>query len=120
MEAIVRPLSPILLAALLLPAVVMAQSAPPPQAPIGQSLGQGEQAKHPETQAQGVRPPSPETKPNTAGDALLSAVTTFYRAPPDLAGNPMPRPNWLASNPDLPTDPSIAADPSDLSSREAR
>lgn len=115
-----RLLSPILFAALLIPAAVTAQSVDVQKPGAGQALGQGEQAQHPETQPQGVRPPSPDTSNDTASNDLQSALHTFYQAPPDLAGNPMPRPNWLASNPDLPTDPSVSANPSDLTSREVK
>lgn len=114
-----RLLSPILFAALLIPAAVTAQSVDVQQPGVGQALGQGEQGD-PETQPQGVRPPTAETSGETSGNDLQSALHVFYRAPPDLAGNPMPRPNWLASNPDQPTDPSVSANPSDLTSREVK
>ncbi len=119
MEATVRLLSPVLLAGLLIPIAVMAQPAEDQKPAIGQVLGQGEQAQHPETQPQGVRPPSPDTNAQTAGD-LQSALSAFYKAPPDLSGKPVPRPSEVASNPDQPTDPSVSANPSDMTSREVR
>jgi hypothetical protein len=51
---------------------------------------------------------------------LQQAVEAFYAAPPDLAGNKVPRPNEVGSNPDMAEEPSRSENPSDLSSQEVK
>lgn len=52
----------------------------------------------PEPTMQGNRPPEANNA-ETEKPSLTQAMEAFYRAPPDLQGNPVPRPNEVASNP---------------------
>lgn len=47
---------------------------------------------------QGNRPPEANNA-ETEKPSLTEALKAYYRAPPDLQGNPVPRPNEVASNP---------------------
>lgn len=53
----------------------------------------------PEPSPQGTRSPEVALEQPTAKPDLWRALTELRRAPPDLQGNPVPRPNDLASEP---------------------
>ena len=76
-----------------------------------------QQSQQPEPNAQGVRTPKP-TGTATQSAELNEALAAVRRAPPNLDGTPVPRPNELASEPDQPDEPSRSGNPSDLSSRD--
>ena len=81
---------------------------------------QVQQSQEPQPNAQGIRSPTHETKGNTQAAELADALSAVRRAPPDLHGTPVPRPNPLASEPDDPKEPTRSGDPSDLSSKEVK
>ncbi|MBP2295046.1 hypothetical protein [Azospirillum rugosum] len=68
---------------------------------------------------QGTRPPDPIGAPVKMSE-LWNALQGVWRAPPDLQGEPVPRPNEWASNPDNPAEPTRSENPSDLTSHEVR
>ncbi|WP_348771438.1 hypothetical protein [Azospirillum sp. SYSU D00513] len=70
--------------------------------------------------AQGVRSPSAGTAENTDAMDLQQALAAVRKAPPDLQGRPVPRPNSWASSPDNPQEPTRSGNPSDLSSQELK
>ncbi|MCW2244249.1 hypothetical protein [Azospirillum canadense] len=78
------------------------------------------QSQEPEPNAQGVRTPKATTSGETQSSELQQALSAVRAAPPDLQGNKMPRPNWLASEPDQPNEPTRSQNPSDLSSQEVK
>lgn len=78
------------------------------------------QSQEPPPNAQGVRTPKPTTSGDTQSAELQQALAAVRAAPPDLQGNKMPRPNWLASEPDQPNEPTRSENPSDLSSQEVK
>lgn len=78
------------------------------------------QSQEPQPNAQGVRSPKASTAGDTQSAELQEALAAVRAAPPDLQGNPMPRPNWLASEPDMENEPTRSQNPSDLSSQEAK
>ncbi|HYH20788.1 MAG TPA: hypothetical protein VD995_19460 [Azospirillum sp.] len=79
-----------------------------------------QQSQQPHPTPQGTRPPTEETAGDTGAADLQQALAAVRRAPPDLQGNPVPRPNPLASEPDNSQEPSRSANPSDLSSQEVK
>lgn len=81
---------------------------------------QVQQSQDPQPSAQGTRAPKPDSHPDTQSAELIEALAAVRRAPPDLQGNPVPRPNALASEPDDPNEPTRSQNPSDLSSQETK
>jgi len=79
-----------------------------------------QQSQEPPPNAQGVRSPTPATEGNTQGAELAEALSAVRRAPPDLQGNPVPRPNPMASEPNDPREPTRSQNPSDLTSKEVK
>lgn len=77
-------------------------------------------SQEPEPNAQGVRTPKASTNGDTQASELQQALAAVRAAPPDLQGNRIPRPNWLASEPDQPNEPTRSQNPSDLSSQEVK
>ncbi len=73
-----------------------------------------QQNQQPEPNPQGIRSPKPAASA-TQSSELDDALAAVRRAPPDLQGNPTPRPNALASEPGQPTEPTRSTNPSDLS-----
>jgi len=110
----VRALLPITAAAVLLTSAAFAQDAAKPALTNDPNVQESQQ---PEPSAQGIRTPKPAGGPTQSAE-LNEALAAFRRAPPDLQGNPMPRPNALASEPDQPDEPTRSPNPSDLSSQE--
>jgi hypothetical protein len=113
----VRATLPFALAALLLAVPAVAQDSQKQNLTTDPNVQQSQQ---PEPTPQGTRPPTEETAGNTGAADLQQALAAVRRAPPDLQGNPVPRPNPLASEPDDPAEPSRSANPSDLSSQEVK
>lgn len=112
-----RAILPLSAACLLLASVAQAQDGQKENLAKDPNVQQSQQ---PEPTPQGTRPPSHATSPDTQSAELNEALATFRRAPPDLQGNPMPRPSPLASEPDDPNEPTRSNNPSDLSSKEAK
>ncbi|MDQ2105604.1 hypothetical protein [Azospirillum isscasi] len=81
---------------------------------------QVQQSQEPPPNQQGVRAPKASTSGDTQGSELQQALADLRRAPPDLQGNPVPRPNQWASEPDMGHEPTRSENPSDLSSQEAK
>ncbi|MBP2297414.1 hypothetical protein [Azospirillum picis] len=79
-----------------------------------------QESQDPHPSAQGTRPPNPSSSADTGGSDLQQALADVRRAPPDLNGTPVPRPNPLASEPDQPNEPTRSQNPSDLSSQEVK
>ncbi|HEY0836236.1 MAG TPA: hypothetical protein VGE72_20180 [Azospirillum sp.] len=79
-----------------------------------------QQSQQPAPTQQGTRSPSEETSGATQAPDLQQALAAVRRAPPDLQGTPVPRPNPMASEPDDVAEPSRSANPSDLSSQEMK
>ncbi|WP_448192269.1 hypothetical protein [Azospirillum sp. sgz301742] len=79
-----------------------------------------QQSQQPHSDPQGTRSPSTATSGATQSAELNEALAAVRRAPPDLQGNPVPRPNPLASEPDAPNEPTRSNNPSDLSSKETK
>ncbi|MBP2233195.1 hypothetical protein J2847_006530 [Azospirillum agricola] len=77
-------------------------------------------SQEPQPDPHGTRPPNPATNADTQSAELQQALAAVRRAPPDLNGNPVPRPNWLASEPDQDNEPTRSQNPSDLSSQEIK
>ena len=81
---------------------------------------QVQQSQEPPPNPQGIRTPKATTSGDTQGSELQQALADVRRAPPDLQGNPVPRPNQWASEPDQPNEPTRSEDPSDLTSQEVK
>ncbi|CAO3361754.1 hypothetical protein [Azospirillum melinis] len=107
------------------------QSQPPAAAPVesgskesaGDALardGKVQQSQDPQPSAQGTKPPNPSSSAATGSQELQQALADVRRAPPDLNGNPVPRPNQWASEPDQPNEPTRSQNPSDLTSQEVK
>ena len=114
---LVAPVSIPLAVVLTLATAVIAQEAPK------EALAQDpavQQSQEPPPTAQGVRTPKASTSGETQSSALQEALAMVRAAPPDLQGNPVPRPNWLASEPGQPNEPTRSQNPSDLSSQETK
>lgn len=79
-----------------------------------------QQSQEPHPTTQGNRAPNPGTSGDTQSAELQEALAAVRAAPPDLQGNKIPRPNWLASEPDQRNEPSRSQNPSDLSSQEVK
>lgn len=82
--------------------------------------GKVQQSQDPHPTAQGTRPPNPSSSAATGSQELQQALADVRRAPPDLNGNPVPRPNQWASEPDQPNEPTRSQNPSDLTSQEVK
>ncbi|WP_434624208.1 hypothetical protein [Azospirillum sp. B2RO_4] len=79
-----------------------------------------QKSQPPQPTPQGTRPPSAANSPATEGSDLQQALAAVRKAPPDLNGNPVPRPNQWASEPDQPNEPTRSQNPSDLTSQEVK
>jgi len=112
-----RAILPFSAACLLLASVAMAQDGQKENLAKDPAV---QQSQEPQPNAQGIRSPSNETKGNTQAAELSEALAAVRRAPPDLQGTPVPRPNPLASEPDDPREPTRSQNPSDLSSQETK
>ncbi|AWK84888.1 hypothetical protein [Azospirillum thermophilum] len=113
-----RTILPLAVAVLLAGFPALAQDAATKDALSGDKAVQDSQQPNPTPQ--GTRSPEASTSGATQHPDLQQALAAVRRAPPDLQGNPVPRPNWLASEPDQPDEPSRSRDPSDLSSQEVK
>ncbi|MBY6261980.1 hypothetical protein EI613_08585 [Azospirillum sp. 412522] len=82
--------------------------------------GKVQESQDPHPTAQGTRPPNPSSSAATGSRELQQALADVRRAPPDLNGNPVPRPNQWASEPDQPNEPTRSQNPSDLTSQEVK
>lgn len=82
--------------------------------------GKVQQSQDPQPTAQGTRPPNPSSSAATGSQELQQALADVRRAPPDLNGNPVPRPNQWASEPDQRNEPTRSQNPSDLTSQEVK
>ncbi|PGH58171.1 hypothetical protein CRT60_09560 [Azospirillum palustre] len=82
--------------------------------------GKVQQSQDPQPSAQGTKPPNPSSSAATGSQELQQALADVRRAPPDLNGNPVPRPNQWASEPDQPNEPTRSQNPSDLTSQEVK
>lgn len=69
---------------------------------------------------QGNKSPNQSSSAATGSGELQQALAAVRRAPPDLNGTPVPRPNQWASEPDQPNEPTRSQNPSDLSSQEIK
>ncbi|AWB08676.1 hypothetical protein A6A40_27305 (plasmid) [Azospirillum humicireducens] len=69
---------------------------------------------------QGNKPPSPSSSAATGSGELQQALADVRRAPPDLNGTPVPRPNRWASEPNQINEPTRSQSPSDLTSRDVK
>jgi hypothetical protein len=78
-----------------------------------------EASQQPEPTPQGTRSPEPAAE-ETDIPSLWDALAAVYRAPPDLDGSPISRPNPLGSNPEPAQEPSRSPDPSDSTSNEVK
>jgi hypothetical protein len=112
-----RVLLPLSAACLLLTSVAVAQDGQK-ETLVKDSAVQ--QSQEPQPSAQGVRSPTHKTSGDTQAAELADALAAVRRAPPDLQGTPVPRPNPLASEPDDPQEPTRSQNPSDLTSQEAK
>jgi hypothetical protein len=72
-------------------------------------------SQQPESSPQGPRSPSDETKDETSTHPLRDSLAKLRAAPPDLQGNPVPRPNMYASEPGQGSERTRSQDPSDMS-----
>ncbi|MGA1855111.1 hypothetical protein VH569_03920 [Azospirillum sp. 11R-A] len=82
--------------------------------------GKVQQSQDPQPSAQGTKPPNPSSSAATGSQELQQALADVRRAPPDLNGNRVPRPNQWASEPDQPNEPTRSQNPSDLTSQEVK
>lgn len=82
--------------------------------------GNVQQSQDPLPSAQGNKPPNPTSSAATGSGELQQALADVRRAPPDLNGTPVPRPNQWASEPDQPNEPTRSQNPSDLTSQEVK
>lgn len=115
------------------------QQQPPPQSQSGQSGaapvesgskestgdalardGKVQESQDPHPTAQGTKSPNPTSSAATGSQELQQALADVRRAPPDLNGNPVPRPNQWASEPDQQNEPTRSQNPSDLTSQEVK
>jgi len=113
----VRAILPLTLAALVWAAPALAQETQKQGLTNDPNVQRSQQ---PEPTPQGTRTPGNETSAATQTSELQDALAAVRRAPPDLQGTPVPRPNPMASEPDDPKEPSRSANPSDLSSQEVK
>ena len=79
-----------------------------------------QKSQDPHPTPQGTRPPDASSSPATGSSELQQALAAVRRAPPDLNGTPVPRPNQWASEPDQPNEPTRSQNPSDLTSQEVK
>lgn len=79
-----------------------------------------QKSQDPQPTPQGTRPPDASSSAATGSSELQQALAAVRRAPPDLNGNPVPRPNQWASEPDQPNEPTRSQNPSDLTSQEVK
>lgn len=79
-----------------------------------------QKSQDPHPTPQGTRPPNASSSAATGSSELQQALAAVRRAPPDLNGTPVPRPNQWASEPDQPNEPTRSQNPSDLTSREVK
>lgn len=79
-----------------------------------------QKSQDPQPTPQGTRPPDAASSAATGSSELQQALAAVRRAPPDLNGNPVPRPNQWASEPDQPNEPTRSQNPSDLTSQEVK
>ncbi|MFP5517478.1 MAG: hypothetical protein ACLGJC_30905 [Alphaproteobacteria bacterium] len=82
--------------------------------------GNVQQSQDPLPSQQGNKPPNPTSSAATGSAELQQALAEVRRAPPDLNGTPVPRPNQWASEPDQPNEPTRSQNPSDLTSQEVK
>ncbi|WP_042694640.1 hypothetical protein [Azospirillum sp. B506] len=82
--------------------------------------GKVQQSQDPHPTAQGTRSPDSSSSAATGSQELQQALADVRRAPPDLNGTPVPRPNQWASEPDQPNEPTRSRNPSDLTSQEVK
>ncbi len=111
-----------LLALLLAGPAALAQQQPPPKQQESGGVKEGSGASEAPTTGltpTGERSPTAALQSASPG-ALYGALAEVRKAPPDLAGNPVPRPNPLASEPDDPNEPTRNPNPSDQTSKEVR
>lgn len=113
-----RTILPLALAVMLASFAAVAEDAATKDALAQDKAVQDSQQPHPSPQ--GTRSPEASTSGATQHPELQQALAALRRAPPDLQGNPVPRPNWLASEPDQPDEPSRSQNPSDLTSQEVK
>lgn len=73
------------------------------------------ESQQPEPAPQGPRSPSDETSDETSHHPLRDGLAKLRAAPPDLQGNPVPRPNQYASEPNQGGERTRSQDPSALS-----
>lgn len=112
-----RAILPLSAACLLLASVAAAQDAQKDTLAKDPAV---RESQEPQPNPQGIRSPTHETKGNTQAAELVEALAAVRRAPPDLQGTPVPRPNPLASEPDDPREPTRSQNPSDLTSQETK
>lgn len=110
----VRIVLPTMLAVFLCASAALAQDARKEELATDPAV---QQAQPPEPSQQGTRTPDPQNT-ETESMPLDEALAAVRRAPPDLQGNPVPRPNQWASEPDDPRELSRSADPSDLTTED--
>lgn len=79
-----------------------------------------QKSQDPHPTPQGTRPPNASSSAATGSSDLQQALAAVRSAPPDLNGNPVPRPNQWASEPDQPSEPTRSQNPSDLTSQEVK
>ena len=79
-----------------------------------------QKSQDPHPTPQGTRPPDASSSAATGSSELQQALAAVRRAPPDLNGTPVPRPNQWASEPDQPNEPTRSQNPSDLTSQEVK
>ncbi|GLR79082.1 hypothetical protein HUE56_04600 (plasmid) [Azospirillum oryzae] len=82
--------------------------------------GKVQESQDPHPTAQGTKSPNPTSSAATGSQELQQALADVRRAPPDLNGNPVPRPNQWASEPDQQNEPTRSQNPSDLTSQEVK
>ncbi|WP_109106720.1 hypothetical protein [Azospirillum sp. TSO35-2] len=104
-------------------------AAPAPSSDASQGASKGDAAandpavrgsQEPHPTPQGTRSPNDASSGDTQSAELQQALAAVRRAPPDLNGTPVPRPNALASEPDQPDEPTRSQNPSDLTSQEVK
>jgi hypothetical protein len=76
-----------------------------------------QQSQPPDPAPQGTRAPDAQNT-ETESMSLDDALAAVRRAPPNLEGAPVPRPNQMASEPDDPGEPSRSSNPSDLTTED--
>jgi hypothetical protein len=113
-EKPVRIILPITLAASLVASAALAQDSRKEELTNEPSV---QQALPPDPSPQGTRAPDAQST-ETESISLDQALAAVRRAPPDLQGNPVPRPNQLASEPDDVRESSRSENPSDLTTED--